>query len=129
MCYWLMKFIIQWSLQNFQLRHLKELYPLCTLETYNLPLLNTLLEHRRAFSSKQKYSYYMYSTYLHEKENISQNIFLDALLVSCLCALQHLIAECTKVYEFRLDSCSAFSVVVLAIQSFKYFKIFTFYGR
>lgn len=35
----------------------------------------------------------MYSTYLHEKENISQNIFLYALLVSCLCALKYLIAK------------------------------------
>lgn len=35
----------------------------------------------------------MYSTYLHEKENISQNIFLDALLVSCLCSLKYLIAK------------------------------------
>lgn len=71
----------------------------------------------------------MYSTYLHEKENISQNILLYALLVSCLCALNYLIAECTKVYKFRLDSRSAFSVVALAIWSFNYFKIFTFYGR
>lgn len=71
----------------------------------------------------------MYSTYLHEKENISQNIFLYALLVSCLCALKYLIAEYTKVYKFRLDSCSAFSVVALAIWSFNYIKIFTFYGR
>lgn len=57
----------------------------------------------------------MYSTYLHEKEDISQKhfsrcftgfLFVRIKVFNC--------KECTKVYEFRLDSCSAFSVVALA---------------
>lgn len=84
---------------------------------------------QKSIFQQTKYIYYMYSTYLHEKENISQNIFLDAWLVSCLCSLKYLIAECAKVYKFRLGSCSAFSVVALATRSSNYFKIFTFYGR
>lgn len=75
-----------------------------------------MLEHREHFPANKNMFINMYSTYLHEKENISQNIFLDALLVSCLCALKYLIAksapQCT---DLDLDSCSAFSVVALAI--------------